>query len=384
MLKRLVLSAIFLSCGEVFAQSGVLERIAEDKDLRLEWVAGPSVEDQLSIQICPHATCDRFVSSDPNLESFVRFLDVYLVFASGYVWLSDLGRDVPLMPYIQERLPNVVASEVVLPNCGMQLTIETISCSLNTLAESLEIEKYFVRGSYSRIEDSWRQRELSPENIALNLSTSAGYGVSLPELGITLGAPRYWESRREGVADEFRQFMRRRVAEAGLPQPTDVTSGVARGQEINISESYRIEPTRLEELPCWADRSCDYPNYEGTARLAALTSEASGELIGFELSIGGTPVAPDMIERYGNLGVFDLEGVTITHNPTYLPMPLWGDTVATISTPTVSVDGLLVSDAWCESGWFSLHVEVTLGPRGGRGVSGECLGSRSVAVSSQD
>ena len=174
--------------------------------------------------------------------------------------------------------------------------------------------------------------------------------------------------------------MRERVAEAGLPQPIDVTEDVARGQVLDIQETYRIEPTRLHELPCWADRLCDYPVYEGTVRLKALTSESSGELVEFDMTVGDMSIALDLLETYRNLGVFNFEDVTITHDRTYLPFELWGDSADSISMATISVDGISVSDPWCASGWLSIHVEVSLGPRGGRGVSGDCMAPRAAGV----
>ena len=393
-LKRFSLFVGILLTTEASAQLTPIDLLAEDTDFRLDWIASVTVGDkaQLSFETCPLGTCDFFVSRNPNLESFLMFVDGYIVFAAQYGDLRTLnrredGRITPI-PYIGKRLADIDVSEVVTPNCGVTLTIETISCSLNELAESLDIQKFFVRydeGQRNVVEEvDWRTQELSAARIARGLSWYAEMGLPMLDLDVTPGAPRYWERvDRFCCSERFRQFMRERVVEAGLPATLDIAPDVVRGQELHVSETYRIEPARLEELPCWENRSCDYPVYEGTAQLNASTSASTGELTRFELNVGDATVAPDLVERFGRMGVFDLDGATISHEATYLPMELWTDTMR--PAPTVSVTGLSVSDPWCESGIRRITVYVTFGfPGGGRGVSSACSDSRTDTVGFQD
>jgi hypothetical protein len=391
MLKQSALSVAILIVTEASAQLSPIDLLA-DAEFRLDWGAYAGDKAELSIEMCPRGTCDFFVSQNPNLESFLMFVDSYIVFASDYGDLKNLnsrddGRIAPI-PYIGKRLADIDVSEVVTPICGVTLTLETISCSLNDLAESLDIQMFFVRydeGQRNVVEQvDWRTQKLSAAEIAKSLSWYADMGLRIPDLDVTPGAPRYWERvDRFCCSERFRQFMRERVVESGLPGVLDIALNVVRGQELHVSEAYRIEPTRLEELPCWENRSCDYPVYEGTARLNASTSASTGELTRFELNIGDATVAPDLVDRFGRMGVFNLEGAKISHEAKYLPMELWSDTMR--PTPTVSVTGLSVSDPWCESGIRRITVYVTFGfPGGGRGVDSACSDSRTDTVGSHD
>jgi hypothetical protein len=108
----------------------------------------------------------------------------------------------------------------VTPNCGVTLTLETISCSLNELAETLDIRKFFVRYDEGQrnvvAEVDWRTQKLSPAEIANSLSWYADVGLPLPDLDVTPGAREYWEQERNPptsfcCSERFRQFMRERV-----------------------------------------------------------------------------------------------------------------------------------------------------------------------------
>ena len=155
------------------------------------------------------------------------FVDSYIVFASRYGDLRaanrrEDGRIAPI-PYISRRLAAIEISEVVTPNCGDTVTLEAISCSLNELADTLDIHKYFVR--YDEGERNvgdkgdWRTQELSPAAIARSLSWYAEMDLPLPNLEVTPGAPEYWErDDRYCCSERFRQFMRERV---GRPGPAD-------------------------------------------------------------------------------------------------------------------------------------------------------------------
>ena len=229
MLKQFSLSIAILVVTEASAQVAPIDLLAEDNDFRLDWVASVTVGDkaQLSFEMCPRGTCDLLVSRNPNLESFLMFVDNYIVFASDYGDLKNLnsrddGRIAPI-PYIGKRLADIDVSEVVTPICGVTLTLETISCSLNDLAESLDIQMFFVRydeGQRNVVEQvDWRTQNLSAAEIARSLSWYADMGLPMPDLDVTPGAPEYWERvDRFCCSERFRQFMRERV---GARRPTE-------------------------------------------------------------------------------------------------------------------------------------------------------------------
>jgi hypothetical protein len=167
----------------VTAQPALLDILAQDIEFKLDWDAYRNDESTLSIGLCNIGTCELFVSSNPNFESFVAFVDGYVVFASGYGDLRAVnrrsdGRIAPI-PYIEKRLTEMVAREIVTPSCGSTVTPETISCSLNALATLLQIDKHSVRYSQGRQQQGdagWRTRQLSAEAIARNLSWYAEFG----------------------------------------------------------------------------------------------------------------------------------------------------------------------------------------------------------------
>lgn len=228
MLKRLAVPVAALIATEAVGQPALLDLLAEDTEFRLDWDAYRNDDSRLAIEICLTGICHRFVSNRPNLESFVMFMDGYIVFASGFgdlrkLYDRDDGRTVaPPISYIQKRLANVAARDVVTSDCGSTLTLEAIACSLNALAESLDVQKFSVRydegGRHEVAEVGWRSQQLNAKRIASNLSNYADQGLPMPDLGVTPGAPEYWEQERNPptsfcCSERFRQFMRERVLE---------------------------------------------------------------------------------------------------------------------------------------------------------------------------
>ena len=160
-----------------------MDRLAEDAVVRLDW--RPQNDDaRVSIEICLTNTCDQFVASDPNLQAFLRFVDVYVVFASHYGDLrSARGGRVPPISYIASRLREITADEVLVSDCSVDLTAESVSCTLQSLAADLGIEKYFVRydeGRHVVPQPRWVVMDLSVENIESNLRWSSSFRLPIP------------------------------------------------------------------------------------------------------------------------------------------------------------------------------------------------------------
>lgn len=193
-LRLAVAAAAALIGADGVAQPALLDRLAGDLEFRLDWDAYRNDEARLAIEICQTNVCDRFVAHRPNLESFTKFIDVYVVFSSGYGDLTsryrgDDGRSiVPPISYIETRLAEISAADVVTPECGPTLTLEAISCSLNGLADSLDLRKSYVRydrGRHEVDEPDWRARSLGVERIASRLDYYAGIGLPLTDLSAT-------------------------------------------------------------------------------------------------------------------------------------------------------------------------------------------------------
>ena len=93
MLKQFSLSVAILIATEASAQLSPIDVLAEDLGFRFHWDAGAHADKaQLSIELCPRGTCDYFVSANPNLESFLMFVDSYIVFAAQYGDLKRLNQ----------------------------------------------------------------------------------------------------------------------------------------------------------------------------------------------------------------------------------------------------------------------------------------------------
>ena len=181
--KPVTVLLFLLTFNDVPAQPALMDRLAEDAVVRLDW--RPQNDNvRVSIEICLTNTCDQFVASDPNLQQFLRFVDVYVVFASHYGDLrSARGGRVPPIPYIASRLGEITADDVLVSGCSSDFTVESVSCAVQSLAADLGIEKYFVRydeGRHVVPQPRWVVTDLSAENIKSNLRWSSSFGLPIP------------------------------------------------------------------------------------------------------------------------------------------------------------------------------------------------------------
>ena len=182
--SRAAMLAVASLPAPAFAQAARMDLLAEDVELRLDWDAYRNDEARLAIELCPTNVCEQFVASNPELQPFLRFVDLYVVFASHYGDLRSVSRGrVPPISYIADRLEQVAAEDLLVAGCGSNLTAESISCTLQSLGRVLEIEKYVVRydqGRHSVPEANWVSADLGVANIESSLEWCASFGLSVP------------------------------------------------------------------------------------------------------------------------------------------------------------------------------------------------------------
>ena len=173
-----------LATTEAFGQPALMNLLAESLEFRLDWDAYRNDEARLTIEICPTNVCERFTSSRPDLESFLQFVDVYVVFASHYGDLRSVsGGRVPPIPYIAARLGRIEAADVLASACGSELSAVSISCTLRQLVTELQLEKSMVRydqGTNVVPDPGWIGAELGAANIAASLDWCASFDLSMP------------------------------------------------------------------------------------------------------------------------------------------------------------------------------------------------------------
>ena len=159
-----------------------LFHMSNSLDFKLEWT-NYGEDKLLSFEYCPTNRCDLFVSSKPNMHEFIKFIDLYILYASHY---GDLGKisdkGVPPIGYISDRIGKVYANDMVSNDCSNKLDTKALSCTLNAYVSKLEIGKFKVtydEGERVVVEDSvWRDKELSKENIVLTSEWLGKFGVN--------------------------------------------------------------------------------------------------------------------------------------------------------------------------------------------------------------
>jgi hypothetical protein len=135
-------------------------------------------------------------------------------------------------------------------------------------------------------------------------------------------------------------------------------------RHLSVTGTYKMEPESLSILPCWNDRSCDFPAYEGVVTIEAETSENGGYLTRFDVEIDGKEVHFDLVKRFGALGDFMLSDLRITHSSGYDPVPvreaMAREGVFPVIPPFIAISDLEVRDPTCEFDWRVIRLKYFL------------------------
>ena len=164
--------ASFSACINA-ASISLFDRLQASSDFKVEknkYLDMPSV----SLEYCPTHKCDVFVSSNLNLDKFATFMDMYILYASGFSDFAkyEYGKLAPPIDYIRHRFEKSVPVYEFPKMCKSNSESEAISCTLQSLATELSIVKIWVvydLGKHVHIRnDDWKDKELGVQNIEMN------------------------------------------------------------------------------------------------------------------------------------------------------------------------------------------------------------------------
>ena len=142
-------------------------------EFELKWYTY-SEDKHISFEYCPSNKCDLLVSRNPDIDKFVKFVDMYILYASGYVDLTKPSQEgFPPIKYIMNRFEDGELEIEKFSECSIKNHIEIISCTMLALSEELSIEKFYVvydeRERVLVPEVGWKAQYLSVENIQYNM-----------------------------------------------------------------------------------------------------------------------------------------------------------------------------------------------------------------------
>jgi len=168
------------------ADDSLLQLMSNSMDFKLETVT-ESEGRALHFEYCNTDVCDLFVSRKTSLGDFLKFLDLYIVYASGYEDLTKYSsQGSPPIPYIIARLKQNPIGETQLKACNSVDGPNRIACALTEYQRAMHIEKYTVRyDENARIvqEDSgWLKHDLSASHIKATISRYSDLGL-IPKQG---------------------------------------------------------------------------------------------------------------------------------------------------------------------------------------------------------
>lgn len=172
---RLILSCIFFLYSTWSSAGNVklYEYLQENLEFKIEW-DNYSDKRSLSFEYCVASRCEQFVSHNPDFDKFIKFVDVYILYAPGLVdFTMRIGGQRPPIAYIRERYKNGQLKIELSSKCELDNNAEAISCTLHSLIEELSIEMFdVVYDEGARVETpnaSWAENYLTVEKIEFNL-----------------------------------------------------------------------------------------------------------------------------------------------------------------------------------------------------------------------
>lgn len=147
--------------------------LQEGIEFNLEWDTY-SKDKRISFEYCPTNVCDLFVSRNPDFNKFIKFIDMYILYASGYVDLTKPSQEgFPPIKYIMKRFESGNLKIEKTTEYSTKNQTQAISCTMQVLSKELSIEKFtVVYDEGERViepEVDWRTQFLSVENIEYNM-----------------------------------------------------------------------------------------------------------------------------------------------------------------------------------------------------------------------
>ncbi len=183
-MSRCILYGLLLltSASTNAANTSIFERLKSSSDFKVEtnqYLDAPSI----SLEYCETNKCDAFASNNPDIGKFATFMDMYILYASGYSDLAKLeyGKLAPVIEYIQQRLESGDSEHAISPNCQSKSEAQEISCTLHLLANELSVVKLWITYDQGKhvgiLDDSWKEKDLGVENIEIKLQRLKKLGL---------------------------------------------------------------------------------------------------------------------------------------------------------------------------------------------------------------
>ncbi len=183
------LFSVSLFCCSAFAyatDTGLLSNLEICGDFKVErnvYLEAPSI----SLEFCETNKCDVFATRSTDLDKFATFMDLYILYASGY---SDLSKRIRIeklfsfepISYIYKRFKNGAPEIRFSKDCQLKKTeVKAISCTLHSMATDLQIEKFHVTydlGKHVRMADlSWKEKSFRVEYIEFQFKKRSKLGL---------------------------------------------------------------------------------------------------------------------------------------------------------------------------------------------------------------
>lgn len=145
-IKYFLLSICSLSIGCTVGVDSALKKDNDFNELSKYLVGTLTAQDMegyLEVRYCPDNTCEIFRAPKSNSDDLYNFVNLYLYYSSGYVYLlMPTENNVHFLIYVRPRVNEIVKQYQGICS-GSEL--EMASCILNNMSTNSEIKVFSLR-----------------------------------------------------------------------------------------------------------------------------------------------------------------------------------------------------------------------------------------------